>query len=160
MAAKKAVKAHPVVREFIQARHDLTHDEQQEMTQKLVQAMNQVEEAEEAAKATSADFKARAKAAKSQQGMLKNILANGYEMRSVECTVEFNRKKGVKTYYLHAPGKQGHGGVVEKKEMTEADYQRLPMDETPPAPAADAEAKPPLNPVLPAEMQPDLAERN
>ena len=70
---------------------------------------------------------------KSQVNDLANQLRNGSEQRTVDATVEFNRKKGVKKYFLNAPGQPGHGEFLEQQPMTEDDFSKLPLEEAIPA---------------------------
>lgn len=60
---------------------------------------------------------------------LRSQLDDGGEMREVDAVVVMDRKKGVKTYYRFCPGQEGHDEKLKVENMTEEDFQSLPLEE-------------------------------
>lgn len=130
------------VREFANIRHDFTDKEMLEISSRQVAALQRASELDEQLKSICADFKAKIKGENALVGELTNKLSSGYEMRSVECAVKMDRLKGIKTYSIYSPGHKDHGKQVREDAMTQADYERLPLDDKPAAPATNPEKLP------------------
>ena len=129
----------PVVRCKVTVRHDFTNEEWKSKTNELTRKMKSVTLKEEAIKAQAAAAKSDLKTLKSEVSDLANQVDDGYEMRSVEATVEFSRKKGSKKYYHFAPGnRELHGKLIREEAMSEEDFQALPLEDQAPATAQPA----------------------
>ncbi len=146
---KRLDSAKPSTGEKLVVRFELTAEEMKERTQNLTRALQMVGEKEEAVKASSAVAKAEIKRLKSNVTDLANQLSNGYEDREVDVEVMFDRKKGIRSFFHHAPGQAYHKQHIKDAPMSQEDYALLPL-ETPP-PAKDAGNKPKTEDVLPKQ---------
>lgn len=127
--ASKSKKKSTGKRAKIEVKHEFSTDEYKTRTDELVRSMQRVEEKDAAVKASAAVAKSEIKQLKASVNEMANQLQNGYEMRTVDVTVEFNRKTGVKKFYHFAPGKSENGSFIRQEAMTESDYQELPLEE-------------------------------
>lgn len=132
---KKTAKKSPkkskkpfTVREFVQVQHNYTQDERNELTRKLTGAVQNKTEQAEQLKSVSADFKARIKTAEAIINETTNKICNGFEMQQVEARVEMDRKSGIKHLFYHCPGKKEHGKKIREEQMTQQDYEKLPIE--------------------------------
>lgn len=119
--AKKAKDKQPDHFEKIEARHNFSDEEKLVMLSELTRLNQQKESLAEEAKASAKSWKSRIESVALQVKNITNNASNGYEMRPTECRVEFNPKKGIKTYF-----RKDDGTEVETREMTPADYE-LPL---------------------------------
>lgn len=141
----RKTKAKQELREFVSVRHEYTQAERNLITDDLTRALQQCAEQEEQLKSVSADFKARIKTGKAKVSEATNKLTNGYEMRQVDATVQFDRKLGRKKFFFHAPGnRELHKKLIREEDMTAADYERLPLD-LPPAEKPRRGKEPPVS---------------
>lgn len=132
--AKAGKKAAPVVREFVQVQHDFTDSEKLEMSKQHVGCIQRCDVLREQVKSTTADLKAKIKTEEGRAAELVNKLSSGFEMVTKEVRIEFDRKAGLKKLYVHAPGTPHDGEFVRDEAMTQADYERLPLDDAPKMP--------------------------
>lgn len=127
----KLDKKQPSTGEKLRIKVPFTHEEYKDKSQELTRAMELIEEKETQLKAESAQAKADIKKLKSEVTDRANALRNGYQEKEVDSLVTFDRKQGIKRYFLHAPGTPEHGNFLKQDSMTENDYQLLPMDVPP-----------------------------
>ena len=116
-----------LVRTRVRVRHEFTTDEWKEKSSIVARKMQEVELKTEAVKANQASAKAEIKELKSEVAELANELRNGYLMKDIDATVEFNRKKGTKRYYHFAPGQSFNRDFIREEAMSEDDFQDLPL---------------------------------
>ncbi len=110
-------------KETIDAPYKFTDAERLEIAGQLAAVTTKVNELEDRKKSVTSDFKAQIDAATAQANSLSSKFTAGFEMRPTECRVEFNAKKGVKTYFNLKTGE-----LVKTSEMVQSDYElELPM---------------------------------
>jgi len=129
MSKKQAsAKLDDIKRCEVRVKHQFTVEEYQEKTQHLTSQMKNVELREEAIKASAATAKAEVKAMKAEVNELANQLRNGFEERVVNATVEFNAKRGVKSFFHFCPENRDlHKTFIREEAMAQEDYeQELP----------------------------------
>lgn len=124
MSKKPAKKnKYPEVHETIEAKHEFTSDEKIGLLDSLSHAHQELSGIKDQAKHSAADYKNRAKAVENRISDLSNKATSGYELRPVECRVDFDPKKGVK-HYLNRKTKE----KIETRDMQPSDYElQLPM---------------------------------
>lgn len=121
-------------RETLYLRHDFTADEKLTMGSDLAGAYNRLQEIEEEESAIKAQIKERKAQVELKVGSLSRNLANGWEMRNVECTLKYDFPNVGEVTYLDGTGKE-----VKARPMTETERQMdLPLAE--PKTEAEAEA--------------------
>ena len=123
-AAKKQPKNAPVV--TVTAKHTFNDEERLEIGAQLANSSHAARLLEEEKKQVASGYSAKIKAEEATSLDLSTKLSNGYEMRPVRAWVEFDPKKGRKTYY-----RLDGGAFLHTEEMSQADYEMsLPLDET------------------------------
>lgn len=131
MASKtKKKKAGAKSEDFIdrvEIKHTFSDAEKAEILTELSQADEQRESLIAQAKSSAKQWKAEIEKADIKRRELTMKGRNGFEMRQTDVTVTFDRKKGKKRLFLRDSGK-----FIEERDMTESDFQRLPMDIPPP----------------------------
>ncbi len=125
-------------------KHAFTVEEFKERTLQKNKLERDAELKEEQRASDSATAKADIKRMHSEAADLRNQLDDGGEQREVDAVVVIDRKKGNKTFYRFCPGQEGHDEKLKVENMTEADYQSLPLD--------DSEAKQKEQKEQPAEV--------
>lgn len=125
------------IRCFHNIKHTFDSDERQVIVSELTRALDQVEELEARLKNVSSQIKSEVKSATLASAIARRKIQDGYEMRSVEALVSFDRKAGVKTFVRFSPGTDQHLASLCEEHMTEQDYQNLPLE-----PAIESESSP------------------
>lgn len=106
-------------------KYKFTRDEIRELGEQLARRAQDVYTSRTDLANVSAALKAQIKAAESELESLARRINNGYEMRDMECVVEFNApRKGVKTIV-----RSDNGETMAVETMTPADMQSgLPFE--------------------------------
>lgn len=116
----------------VEVKHEFTTEQWKDKTDQLTRKMKDVELEEDRIKANAAEAKSHLKVLKAEVNELANQLRNGYEMVETDVLVEYDRKRGEKSYFFNAPGKPNHKKLVRKEAMTEEDFEQLvPLPEQP-----------------------------
>jgi len=134
MARKKADTADIVTgdpfRAKVEVKHEFSADEMRQIGAEAARAYQLIQEKELAVKAASATAKSEIKDLQAKLGALMNKQTNGYELRTVDALVEFDRKKAKKRLLWNTPGdKAKHRTLIRVEQMTEADFEMLPLSD-------------------------------
>jgi hypothetical protein len=119
-------------------------DEFRERTLKKNQLEREMDLKEEQRASANATAKANIKQLGSEVADIRNQLDEGAEPRDVDAVVVFDKRKGVKTFWRFCPGQPGHDEKLKVENMTDDDYQALPLEdgEKPKDPATPGKAAP------------------
>lgn len=120
---KKTKEKAPDIFESIEAKHEFSDGEKIQMLADMSRLNNEKDALTEQMRASAKSWKGRIEEVQIQINKITNNATSGYEMRPLRAKVVFDRKKGTKTYF-HPDTKT----KIETRDMTEADYERLPMD--------------------------------
>lgn len=125
----------------VQVKHEFSQDEFRAKTMEKNKLEREAELKEEQRASANATFKADIKAIQSQVADLSNQLDDGGEMRTVDAVAVMDREKGVKTLYRFCPGQPDHDKKIRVENMTDEDFQSLPLEEEqqPPTPPSAAD---------------------
>jgi hypothetical protein len=106
-------------------RCDLSPNEKQDLSEKLVRMLLETEEAEESRSEFMTDWKARMESLTKLVKRYTNMLAKGYEYRDIDCRVMYNTPhSGWKTLF-----RPDTGEVVREEQMTDDERQEnLPLE--------------------------------
>lgn len=121
MASKKT-KAPEPVKETIFAQHTFSQEELVELSKELGRTCSDVAQLEAQKSAATKDFGGRIETKEIHRDSLVEKVTSGYEMRETECWVVFDPKNRSKDYFKVTPD-GGTGAFVERREMTQADFQ-------------------------------------
>jgi hypothetical protein len=100
-------------------KYQFTENELKEIARKLAYENKNFDELEEGKKAVTSEFKSKTDASRASISKLSNYINNGYEMRVIDCKVEFNDpENGQKTVY-----RKDTGELVEVLEMSHDEMQ-------------------------------------
>lgn len=116
----KETKPKEVVFESIEAKHEFTQDEKIGLLETLAGAHHEVQGLQDQAKTSAQDWKLRIKVVEDRIADISNKATSGYELRKTECSVEYNSKKGKKTYFRVSDNKE-----IETRDMTPSDFEML-----------------------------------
>lgn len=122
-AKKTKAAKQPDIFENIESKHEFNDQDKIQMLADLARLNNEKDALTEQMKASAKGWKGRIEAVQIEINRITNNATSGYEMRPLRARVEFDRKKGKKTYFHPETKKK-----IETRDMTEADYERLPMD--------------------------------
>ena len=119
MPSKRATK----ITEYL--RHEFTQPERLEMGSGLADAHNRLASIEEEEAVMKAQIKERKSTIEQTIGTLARNLGNGFEMRNVVCTLEWDKPNVGEVSYR----REDNGEFVKVRAMTEAERQMdLPLD--------------------------------
>lgn len=120
-------KNEPVI-ENIHAKHTFTQEELLELSRELGRTCTEITKLESEKSAVTKDFASRIETKEIHRDGLVDRVTSGYEMRPTDCIVVFDPKNRSKDYFR--AGVDGEKGeFVERREMTQADFQ-LALPET------------------------------
>jgi hypothetical protein len=121
----KAPKKQPVVKENIFHKFEFTAEELQELGRECAQITQDVNDLKGQAKSVASDYKAKVDQKESARNVVANKINNGFEMREIECVVEFDPEVSRKRYH-----DANTHELLKTADMTSADFQmRMFSDE-------------------------------
>lgn len=123
-----STKRHTGLRCKTEIRKTFTDAEFRTTSLELNRKLREIEQKQDEAKAASAVAKSAIKILQAECGSLRTQLEEGGANITVDAVCEFDREKGIKTFYLHAPGKPGHGEKLKDEEMCQQDFENLPLE--------------------------------
>lgn len=126
--AKPKKQTKHTVLETMSLRHDFDQNERNAITNQLTMAIRQKGGYENELAAIKSDFKGKIELADAVINSTTGSLTSGYEMRTVDVKVVFNRKNGTKEIFYNTPGQKTHGKSISVEDMTQNDFQRLPIE--------------------------------
>ena len=97
-------------------RYSFSKDELQERSKMLAETCAEKARLIEEKKSVSSDYKAKIDAKDSTISLLSSNVTNGYEVKNVECEVEYDYEQGLKRYFYQ-------GVLYDTVAMTDADRQ-------------------------------------
>ncbi len=128
---KKQTQAIPEIKETIHAKHSFSSEELIELSRSLGRTCSEITTLEAEKSAVTKDFGGRIETKEIQRDLLVDKVTSGYEMRPTECVVVFDPKNRSKDYFRR-DGDGEKGEFVERREMTQADFQlALPVEDKP-----------------------------
>ena len=113
-------------------KHEFTQDEFKAKTLEMNRLARLADLKEEERASAAATSKAEIKSLLTQVTDIRNQLDDGGEQITVDAVAVMDRKKGNKTLYRFCPGQPGHDEKLKVENMTEQDYDLLPMPDVPP----------------------------
>ena len=114
-----------ITKETLCLRHNFTTKEQLEMGSELAQAHNRLLDIEEEEKVMKAQIKEKKESVDSKIGSLSRALGTGFEMRNIDCDLEYDKPNVGEVTYRRRDNKL----FVKARAMTEAERQMdLPLD--------------------------------
>lgn len=117
----------PII-ENIYAKHTFTQDELLELSRELGRTCTAITKLESEKSAVTKDFGGRIETQEIKRDGLVDNVTSGYAMKPTDCIVVMDPKNRSKDYFKqNADGTQGE--FVERREMTQADFQ-LALPET------------------------------
>jgi hypothetical protein len=129
-------------RTSINLEHLFTAVEREEIVGRLSRALSEKTNLEEQLKSITKDFKAKISTCVAVVNESNLKVMQGKEIRSTDVIIEFDRKSGKKSIFSTVPGKPDKlGKLIKQEDMTEADFQRLPIENLPPEVMADGKKK-------------------
>jgi hypothetical protein len=112
--------------ETLYLRHEFTAAERLEMGASLAEAHNRLAAIEDELAAVKAQFKERSTKEELAVGTLSRNLSNGFEMRNIPCTLEYDMPNVGEVSYR----RKDNGQFVKARPMTEQERQLdLPLEE-------------------------------
>lgn len=105
-----------IKKELHTIRYSFSKDELAEQSMQLADACGEKHRLEDEKKSVSSNYKARIDEKVSVISRLSANVTNGYEIKSVECEVEFDFANGLKRYFYQ-------GVLYDTQAMTDADRQ-------------------------------------
>lgn len=115
-------------------RYDFTAVEVHEMSLKLAGKTREISATKEEAKSVAANWKAKIDGLNSEQTRLANHVADGFEYRDVECTVEYNKPEPGRKTLTRSDTKRSFDERMEQWEhnlftqVTDDDFLESPFD--------------------------------
>ena len=127
---KNTKQPEPII-ENIYAKHVFSQEELLELSRELGRTCTTISKLESEKSAVTKDFASRIETNEIKRDGLVDNVTSGYAMRPTDCIVVMDHKNKSKDYFKVQPdGTQGE--FVERREMTQADFQlALPEVETP-----------------------------
>ena len=123
----KDTKNKPII-ENIYARHNFMEPELLELSRELGRTFNAINKLESEKSAVTKDFASRIETQEIKRDGLVDNVTSGYAMQPTDCIVTLDPKNRSKDYHkLNPDGTPGE--FVERREMTQADFQ-LSLPET------------------------------
>lgn len=115
--------------ETIHAKHVFSQEELLELSRSLGRTCTQINTLEAEKSAIGKDFSSRIETQEIQRDSLVDKVTSGYEFRPTECIVVLDPKNRSKDYFRNDSA-DGIGEFVERREMTQADFQlTIPVTE-------------------------------
>ena len=114
--------------ETIHARHVFSQEELLELSRELGRTCTEINKLEQEKSAVGKDFGARIETQEIKRDGLIDNVTSGYAMRPTDCIVVLDPKNRSKDYFRQDAG-GFPGEFVERREMTQADFQ-LALPET------------------------------
>lgn len=125
MAKKAAAKHENIVRCQVVVKHKLTQEELHDKGREMIRKSREIALKKEQRKAVSSAAASEIKSLEAEYSDVQNQFDDGFESRSVEASVEFNPKKGIKSYYYHCPeNKAIHKTHIRDESMVAGDYEQ------------------------------------
>lgn len=121
----------PEFSERIELRHNFSETERAEFGKQLSHKLEEKQLLTEQMKSSAKSWKSKIDAVQVDINALSQKGRDGYEMRPTECRVVFDRKLGKKHIYRKVDGKP-EGEFVETRDMTQVEFERLPLPEPEP----------------------------
>ena len=127
---KNTKQPEPII-ENIYAKHVFSQEELLELSRELGRTCTTISKLESEKSAVTKDFASRIETNEIKRDGLVDNVTSGYAMRPTDCIVVMDHKNKSKDYFKVQPdGTQGE--FVERREMTQADFQlALPEVDTP-----------------------------
>ena len=110
------------LKETIHAKHVFSTEERIELSLELGRTCSQETKLEQEKSAVMKDFNSRIETTAIKRDSLVDKVTSGYEMRPTPCLVILDPKNRSKDYFRIATD-GARGEFVERREMTEADFQ-------------------------------------
>lgn len=122
---KKPIKKEkaPDIFEKIEVKHSFNDAEKSDILGELTGKLREKDSLTDMAKSSAKGWKLKLEQAQLKVDELTNKAQDGFEMRPIEARVVMNKVKGRKTYFDKETGKQ-----LSETDMTDADYERLPLE--------------------------------
>ena len=128
---KDTKKSKPII-ENIYAKHVFTQEELLDISRELGRTCTEINTLEQQKSAVTKDFASRIETQEIKRDGLVDNVTSGYMMRPTDCIVVLDPKNRSKDYF-RTPDGEIKGEFVERREMTQADFQlALPEVETAP----------------------------
>jgi hypothetical protein len=108
-----------ITKETLCLRHSFTTKEQLEMGSELAQAHNRLLDIEEEEKVMKKQIAERKASVESKVGSLSRSLGTGFEMRNIDCDLEYDQPNVGEVTYR----RRDNGEYVKHRAMTEAERQ-------------------------------------
>lgn len=115
-------KTPEIIIEVIQARHTFSDTEKIELSLELSRTCSQVNSLEQEKSAITKDYAGRIGTAEIKRDSLVEKIISGYEMKPTDCIVTLDPTNRSKDYHRKNPNNT-KGEFVERREMTQADFQ-------------------------------------
>jgi len=113
-----------LTKETLYLRHNFTHEERLKMGDELAAAYNRQEDIDAEEAVVKSQFKERRASVEQAIGQLSRNLANQFEMRNVECAIEYDVPNPNELTYRRVD----NGEVAKVRPLTEAERQaELPL---------------------------------
>jgi len=117
----------PII-EQIYARHTFSEPELLDLSRELGRTCSEINQLEQQKSAVGKDFSARIETQEIKRDGLIDNVTSGYAMKLTNCIVTLDPKNRSKDFHKQNPDGTP-GGFVERREMTQADFQ-LVLPET------------------------------
>jgi len=118
---KNTKQPEPII-ENIYAKHVFSQEELLELSRELGRTCTTISKLESEKSAVTKDFASRIETNEIKRDGLVDNVTSGYAMRPTDCIVVMDHKNKSKDYFKVQPdGTQGE--FVERREMTQADFQ-------------------------------------
>lgn len=108
-------------------KHTFTEQEKDDKIKCMTRTMREVELKQEQLKSANATAKAEIRFLLAGVTDLRNQLEDGGQPIEVDAIKVVDRKEGTKSFYVFAPGQPGHDEFIRKENLTEEEYQELPL---------------------------------
>lgn len=106
----------------IHAKHTFSPDELLDLSRELGRTCTEITKLESEKSAVTKDFASRIETKEIHRDSLVDRVTSGYEMRPTDCIVVMDPKNRSKDYFRIGPD-GSKGEFVERREMTQADFQ-------------------------------------
>lgn len=112
------------IKETLFLRHNFTHTERLAMGDELASVYNRLEQIEAEENVVKAQFKERKATVEQSIGQLSRNLANAFEMRNIECNLEYDNPNPFEVSYFRVDT----GELVKTRALSESERQQeLPL---------------------------------
>jgi (p)ppGpp synthase/HD superfamily hydrolase len=127
MAKKKTATPREGQRVRTRIKHTFTEQEKDDKVKEMTRTMREVELKQEQLKSANATAKAEIRFLLAGVTDLRNQLEDGGQPIEVDAVKVVDRKEGTKSLYRFCPGQPGHDEFLSKSNLTEDEYQELPL---------------------------------